>query len=236
MFGVVIANRFPDVIAPLVTSIHEKIRGLPPIIVVMDGHKNNYGFKGIPYDDPHFSFPRAVNIGIRALPDKDIILMNDDCRLLEWNFFNRFRELAYADPECGILSPLVMGCVGNEVQRWHEREANWTPDMDFITVKEPYPVCFPCVYLKRKMINQIGSMNEQIAGYGYDDHDLCSRARMSGWKTMVTQRVTIQHADGTAALGEGRGRSWATSFMRRWPGRGTPTQKEMEEYIRRNVK
>jgi GT2 family glycosyltransferase len=234
MYGVVIPNRFPDIITPLIQSIHEKIPLPPPIIIIMDGHNNDYGFKGIPYDDPHFAFARAVNIGIRALPDKDIVLTNDDCRILEWNFFNRLRELAYADPLCGILSPLIVGCVGNAVQRWHERDRHWTPEVDFINVAAPSPVCFPCVYLKRRMLDHIGLMNERIAGYGYDDHDLSSRARRGGWKTMVTQRVIIQHADGSAALGEGRGKSWASSFMKRWPGRGTPTTTEIEDYLKRN--
>jgi hypothetical protein len=238
MYAVIIANRYPDIIAPLLISLNDKIPKAykPTIVIVMDGHSNNYGYHGVPYDDVHFSFARAVNIGIRAVPEKDIILMNDDCRILEWNFFDRLRQLAYALPDVGILSPLIAGCVGNEVQRWHERDRFWAPEVDFIEVKEPSAVCFPCVYIKRKMLQQIGLMNEQIAGYGYDDHDLCSRARFGGWKTMVTQRLIIQHADGSSMLGEGRGRSWATSFMKRWPGTGTPTKRECEEYIQRIVK
>jgi O-antigen biosynthesis protein len=202
----------------------------------MDGHTNDYGFHGVPYDDAHFAFARAVNIGIRAVPGTDIILLNDDCRVIEWNCFDRLAQLAYADPRTGILSPIIVGCVGNEVQRWHEACRYWTPNIDFIDVLEPSPVCFPCVYIKRKMLDEIGFMNEQIAGYGYDDHDLCSRARFAGWKTAVTQRVVIQHGDGSPSLGDGRGRSWSVSYMKRWPGRGTPTPAETAGYIKRTVK
>jgi glycosyltransferase involved in cell wall biosynthesis len=236
MYAVVIPNRYKEVIAPLLDSIEAKIKPKPLIIIIQDGHRDSYGYHGIPYDEEHFCFARAINIGIRAAAGKDIIILNDDCKILEFAFFERLRQMAYIDPQCGILSPLIVGCAGNPVQRWHEMVRYWTPEVDFINVTEPSPVCFPCVYVKRKVFEQIGLMNEQIPGYGYDDHDLCSRARFASWKTMVTQRAIIQHGDGSPALGDGRGRSWATSYMKRWPGIGTPPPPECEGYIKRNFK
>lgn len=234
MYSVICPNKYPDVIAPLVRSIHQKIPNIPAVIVIADGHENDYGFRKILYDDPHFVYSRAMNLGIRATSG-DLILLNDDCKLLEWNFFDRLAQFAYAKPEIGILSPLIMGCVGNPVQRWHERNQRWRPDMDFIDVREPDPVCFPCVYIKRKVFDDAGLMDEAIAGYGYDDLKMCQVARAAGWKTMVTQRITIQHADGSAALGEGRGKSWATSYMRRWEG-GAPPGPEIIDYLNRRIK
>lgn len=232
MYGVIIPNRFADVIAPLTRSIHEKIPCPPRIIIMADNHTNGYGFEMIPYTEPHFCFAQSVNMGIKALGNLDVIIANDDLVLLEWNFFDRLAQLAYADPKVGILSPLIMGCAGNPAQRYHERERYWTPDKDFINVKEPNPVCFPCVYVKREVFNQAGLLNEHHAGYGGDDIEMCRVARAAGWKTAITQRITIQHGDGSEALGEGRGKSWATSFARRWKG-GTPPHTEIAEYLNR---
>lgn len=233
-YSIVIANRYPDIIAPLLESIENKIPDKPHIIIVMDGHENDYGYKGVRYDEEHFAYAHAANLGIEAAGGGDIILINDDCRLLEFNFFARLRDLAYHDPLCGIMSPLIMGCVGGQgVQRYWERDIWWKYGQYFIAVEDPYPVCFPCVYLKEKMLLQIGLLNEEIAGYGFDDDDLCRRARHAGWKTMVTQNLIVQHADGSAELGTGKGKSWASSFMRRWPGSGFPSNQDVKKYLER---
>jgi GT2 family glycosyltransferase len=236
MFTVVIPNRFPEVIKPLLVSINNKIHSKPPIVIIMDGHTNNYGYSGFPYNEEHFCYSRAVNIGIKTFPQEDIILMNDDCQILEWDFFNRLSQLAYADPYCGILSPLIVGCAGNEYQRWHEMVRFWTPDMDFVEVKDPSTVCFPCVYIKRAVFNHVGFLNETKASYGMEDVEYCAKVRRVGWKTMITQRILVQHADGSPALGEGRGKSWATSFMKRWPGTGVPSNQEIDGYLRRTLR
>lgn len=232
MYGVVIPNKYSDIIQPLIRSIHQKIPSPPKIIIIADGHENSYGFDKILYDDEHFCYSRAVNKGIRALPH-DVILINDDTVILEWNFFDRLAQLAYAVPSCGLLSPLIVGCVGNPVQRYHEQKTYWKPDLDFANVKEPAPVCFPCVYIKRRVFEQVGLLKETFASYGYDDVNMCERIRKSGWKTMVTQRLLIQHGDGSAALGEGRGKSWATSYARRWEG-GTPSAEEIIGFLDRH--
>ena len=236
MYEIIVPNRYQEVIQPLLRSIEEKIVLNPSLVIVMDNHDRNYGHVGVPYTDPHFSYSKAINSAIKCTGKyDDIILLNDDCVVLEWNFFNRLRDLAYARMDVGILSPLIVGCVGGQgVQRWWERDKWWKPREDFIDVVDPYPVCFPCVYIKRGLIDSIGLMDESIAGYGGDDVDYCNRARAAGWKTTVTQRLAVQHADGSPALGDGRGRSWATSFMKRWPGSGAPSEDEIEDYLRRN--
>jgi hypothetical protein len=240
MYAIVIPNRFQEAIDPLLESIREKISDhptlRPPIIIVADGHERDYGFKMVRYNEDHFVFSRAAHLGINAAPaDSDIILMNDDCVLLEWNFFERFAQLAQANPFIGILSPLIVGCAGNPIQRWHEKHMFWTPAMDFIHVSSPEPVCFPCVYLKRAMLDQIGLMNEWQADYGGDDVNLCDRARSQGWKTSVTQRITIQHGDGSEEVASGRGRSWNYSYMRRY-GTGSPPGDDIQEYLKRMQK
>lgn len=236
MFNIIIPNRFPDVIQPLLQSIEEKEDAAHSLIIVADGHENFYGHWGVKYSDPHFCYSKAINLGIKQTGlYEDVVLLNDDCKVLEWNFFNRLRDFAYARPEVGILSPLIVGCVGGEgQQRFWEKEKWWGLDVDFIDILDPHPVCFPCVFIKKKMLSEIGLMKESIAGYGGDDVELCQRARAAGWKTSVTQRLTIQHADGSPALGDGRGKSWAKSYMKRWPKSGKPTDAEIDGYLRRN--
>jgi len=232
MYGVIIPNRFEDVIDPLVRSIYDKIPNKPPIVIIADGHERDYGFSKVVYDDKHFVFSRAINLGLDALEGMDVILLNDDCVVLEWNFFDFLHRYAYSNDNIGLLSPMIVGAVGNPVQWWYARERLWKTTDDFIEVKEPEPICFPCVYIKRKALDRAGRMNEHIAGYGFDDHDMCTRIRRSGFKTAVTQRLIIQHGDGSDAMADGRGKSWATSFMRRWEAGSAPVS-EIADYLKR---
>jgi hypothetical protein len=234
MYGVVIPNRFPEVIAPLVESINRLIPDpKPEIVIVADNHSDGYGFRAVPYPDPFFVFSKSANTGIRELGTKDVILLNDDCVLLEKDFFDRLHAAFLSQDRVGILSPLVVGCVGNRLQRWHERAQCWKPGAEFQDVRGSEAVCFPCVYISRAMLNEIGPMNEAYAGYGRDDWDMCVRARAHGWRTTVTSLLRIQHADGSEALGPGRGKSWSTSFVKRWAG-GIPPPSEISKYLRRN--
>lgn len=220
-FSVVVPNRYADIIQPLVRSVRQHYpNSYPRILIVANGHQNGYGFWRVDYpvSKDKFNFSKAVNLGINSFPDDDIILLNDDCVLLEDMFFHKLRDVAYEDEQIGILSPLIKGCVGNKLQRWHERERWWGPNQRFTDVHGKDPVCFPCVYLKRAMIKEIGPLNEMIqviTGYGGDDDEYCIRARRKNWKTTITSCLTIQHGNGGPELDEGYGKTWSTSFARK---------------------
>jgi len=213
-YMVVIPNRYPDVIAPLIESIKRWTAKPYPVVVIANGHHNGYGFWRMDYPPINFVYAKAVNYGIRHYEDCDIILLNDDCVLLQMDFFDELSKLAYIDDECGILSPLIKGGVGNKFQYWYDRHKLWAPDQGFKLITGVEPVCFPCVYLKRKMIKEIGALKETIPGYGGDDNEYCIRAREYGWKTAITSLLTIQHGDGGPELHDGCGKTWSVSFAR----------------------
>lgn len=229
MFGVVIPNRYHDIIQPLIASIHNHIRHpRPEIVIVADNHNRDYGFRRIDYNEQEFVFAKSANLGINAMPNKDIILLNDDCRLLEDEFFTKLAWLARKSPMTGMLSPLIVGCVGTAAQRYHEKNLYWDSDEAFKPIRDPEFLCFPCIYLRRQMLDQIGLLNERIKVYGHDDEDLCRRAHKAGWQTVVTSVAKIQHGDGSDLLSEGRGISWSMSFARRKPLPGQRPRKTVK--------
>lgn len=212
-FGIVIPNRYPDIIAPLIQSLKDFEPGVR-VIIVADGHTNDYGFEMIPYEEP-FVFSKAVNMGIKALGTADAILLNDDCVLLECRSLSRLAYIGCIHGNIGILSPLIKGCAGNPIQRWHEKEKYWRPLQVIQNQLGTMPICFPCVWIARKLIDTIGPMDEKFVAYGFDDDDYCMRARAAGFLTSVTTWVTVQHGDGGTELGDGRGKTWNLSFERR---------------------
>lgn len=214
-YTVVIPNRFPDIIQPFLQSVRDYIpQPYPRIIIVANEHENDYGFEMIKYPYDKFQYAKAVNIGILAAGTDDVFLMNDDIVLLNQHFFRRMSAIAHQYPQVGILSPLVKGGVGNQTQYWYKKNLYWRDHERIKHVAGDVPVCFPCVLIKRELINDIGLLNEKIKGYGGDDVEYCLRARANDWKTSVTSLLVVQHGDGGPELNTGRGKTWSTSFAR----------------------
>jgi hypothetical protein len=144
-FTVVIPNRYPDVIQPLLKSLKE-FEGTANVVIIPNGHVEGYGYTPLPYPNEPFVYAKACNIGIKyALErDHDVVLLNDDCVLLGPTL-DSLAILAYHFPDIGLLSPLIKGCVGNPLQRWYEKRGHWdqngTELVKYVTGVQP--VCFP---------------------------------------------------------------------------------------------
>jgi GT2 family glycosyltransferase len=195
---------------------------LPVTFLIADGHDRQYsGITTLLYKDPLFVFAKAVNMGIKALLTKDVILVNDDCQVIQPDFFRKLATYAAFHPDIGILSSLIRGKVGNDLQRWTPKTREC-----LFEYENAIGICFPCVFLRRKMINQIGLLNEGFVDYGGEDTEYCTRARAAGWRTAVVTNLVIQHGDDASPL--------SPSFNKRWWRRGKPTDQEIELYFMRN--
>jgi GT2 family glycosyltransferase len=219
-YYVVILNKYPEYAQAFIDSIRATHKELPNIIVIRDGHEDTFG-EGVSVCNSRqpFVYARNANIGIGFNKDCDVILSNDDLQCRETEFFNRLAKLANLDPSIGILSPLIDGGVGNPLQKypaWWEI-LKYAKDQPVFEVGST--VCFPCVYIKRELINKIGLLDESFIGYGFDDDDFCIRTKLEGMKTCITPQLFIQHGIG----GEGlqRGLNWSTSFAKESVSRET---------------
>jgi GT2 family glycosyltransferase len=190
-FGVVILSCFPDVTRPFIDSIRATHIKMPPVVVVRDENNANYG-DGINVVDgvKPFIYARNSNIGIRYFGNLDIFLCNDDLTCVEDNFFHKLYKSAYRHPQCGIMSPLIKGGVGKDVQSYHHSRI--LPK----EVVDAEVLCFPCVLIKRQVINKIGFLDEGFVGYGYDDVDYSIRTRRAGFDLLVDRFFCIVHGNG----------------------------------------
>lgn len=164
-----------------------------------------------------FCFARNANRAIRAFPNDSIILVNDDVVQTEPDTFGRMADIATAHSTYGIVGTMVRGGVGNPFQDAALKNRLWHPEWRKLDLnghaKDVPAVCFVCVYLKRRMIDEIGLLDESFTGYGFDDVDYCIRARRAGWKTIIAGEIEVQHGDGSPTE-NGRGRSWSLSYAR----------------------
>ncbi len=130
-----------------------------------------------------FAMAANANVGWHCVPrDADILYAGDDTRIIEPDTIKRLQELAYSDPEIGILSPRIVG---------HAQTVQTHPNISPITFCPL--VAFVFVYIKREVIDKIGYLDERFEGYGVEDIDYCYRARLAGFKIGVAKDISVKH-------------------------------------------
>lgn len=194
-FSIIIPTRNPHNIVQCMSSIglHDA-RSLSKVIIVNDDDSGEiaryHGIKIVPGLKP-FIFARNINLGIAAAGDDDVILLNDDTRLISDLGFSYLSGIANDHPEYGIISAGITGAVGNTEQIAQ-------PGTRLREAKH-HTLVFVCVYLRRAVLNQIclgiGGpwLDERFISYGYDDDDACERVRRLDLNLGVFDGCVVEH-------------------------------------------
>jgi glycosyltransferase involved in cell wall biosynthesis len=167
------------------------------------------------FDNP-VGFSRACNAGIKESHGDLVLLLNDDCQLLEQPK-NQWLDLLAApfdDPQVGITGSHKLW--DNDTQ--HEF------------------IIFFCAMLRRSMLDQIGVLDEELSPFYGEDIDLCIRAERAGWKCIPVggdaQLVPIPNSD---HLPEWKRARWVNTFPIAHEGESTLGQlPEHTEVVERN--
>jgi len=196
------------------------------VIVVVDGELTD--FKDLAKEYPKvlfsqgvkpFIFARAMNQGITQ-SSNDVILMNDDIEVETDNWIDHLKQIAHYAPDHGLISPLISN-VGNPRQSW-ENQQNVDAEIEHSNLM------FPCVYIKREVFKKIGTLDEAFIWYGFEDNDFCLRAKMCGFKMLVSHKVRVRHeahssfrSDGNLQKMQDRAQKY---FITKWRPKVTPTK------------
>lgn len=191
-FAVIIPSRTRENLLACIASVYAH-ESPSRIIVVDDGvnWQNVEIFRPqhegeltvIPGKKP-FVFARNVNLGIREAGDLDVVLLNDDALLQTPGGFTLLEKTSREHPDYGLIAACSTN-VGNERQR---------PQGHFRLTHEPRMACFTCVYIPRSTINQVGFLDEDFTGYGFEDDDYCLRIRRAGLKIGIHDGVYVDHS------------------------------------------
>jgi GT2 family glycosyltransferase len=189
-YSVVILSKDAGNLVPCVRSIleMEPVLARERIIVVDDGARNEAeselpGVRWVTGAKP-FNFARNANLGVMHADESSVILLNDDTRLLTPYGFTRLSQIVTANPEYGIVSAAITGAVGNTRQEPQNAES---------IREEDRTVCFIAAYITRRVFNEVGMLDERFTDYGFDDDDMCLRARLAWFRLGIFDGCIVEH-------------------------------------------
>ena len=163
-------------------------------------------------------YGRAVNQGLKAEQARYHVLLNPDATL-ENNALELLRDFMEANPQAGIASPRVLNSDGSLQYQCRRGEARpgevfayflglsrlFPKDPRFTgyllthlnneVVNEVKAVSGSCMMIRRKVIDQIGVLDERYFAY-QEDADYCFTARKAGWKIYYVPEPRIVHLGG----------------------------------------
>jgi FkbM family methyltransferase len=177
-FSVIIPTykHFEDLLKPCINSIIQNTilnENIEIIIVANgcgnDGTKqfiNSLGspFKLLEFDDP-IGFTKATNEGIKASKGDYIVLLNNDCILLDWQRKNQWIDDLYAP----FINDKKIGIVGSS--RAKNEKIN------------KYFILFYCAMIDKKMFELFGLLDEVFSPGAGEDTAFCIKIEKGGYKT-----------------------------------------------------
>jgi hypothetical protein len=130
-----------------------------------------------------FAITKNINMGWKAVPpDHDILFVSDDVRFTQHDTTAQMQEIAYSDKYVGIISPKLIGRGSLHCCFPSSRMAE----------TNPCQLWYPCVYIKRAVVDAIGYFDESFP-FGKDDVDYNIRAIEAGFSLAVTDAVSVIH-------------------------------------------
>lgn len=148
-------------------------------------------------------YVRGNNRGIRAVPEGwDVVLLNNDMRILQGNWLARLREVAHSDPAYGLVGCRLLMGDGKLLHSgtymptdsfWGWQIGGNEEDIgQYRRVREVEGIVGACMYIRRDVIARVGVLDERFFSY-YEDTDYCLRVRAAGYTIVCAGDVTLIH-------------------------------------------
>lgn len=206
-------------------SIHRTNPGGKYEIIVVDNASDDNSVIMVKQEFPdvilienkeNFGFAKATNIGIETSKGDIIFLLNSDAELKTENTFGIVEQFFSQHNDIGIVGvnlifpdgvPQAPG--GKFISNWQlfkyqvlflSSPLFYRLKKDFFSSKkqEFYDIDYvsgACLFMKRKVIDDIGLLNESFFMYG-EDMEFCYRAKRNGWRRVIFPSVEVIHLKG----------------------------------------
>ena len=182
---VLINDKSPDEnILPMLNSYKDKYKDLN--IIVLDNEQN-------------MGFVKTVNKGMKY-SENDVILLNSDTEVTK-NWIEKIQKCAYSNEYIATVTPLTNNGTIASVPNFgvdNELPENMTlaeyAEMIEKISQNRYPELPTGMYIKRKVIEELGLFDDETFGKGYgEENDFCYRALDHGYINVLCDNTFIYH-------------------------------------------
>jgi len=167
----------------------------------------------------NLGFSKANNRAIQQAKGDIILLLNPDTLLVSDNEFDKIIQRFRNDDQLGIVGGRVFDANLRQVSSYGHDPTPFTLVLHFTLLGKVLARLFPplrkyrlanydmlsynvekevdhvngcCFFIRRLMMNKIGSLDERYFMF-LEETDLCKRAREAGWKVMYLPLRTVVH-------------------------------------------
>lgn len=151
--------------------------------------------------DSNRYYAEGTNKGIKLSNSKYVVTLSNDVFVTK-GWLGKLIRILDQQPEIGLISPMTDNIGSNG-----PRASMTVPKFNLLQPGEPYErinelpsrftyckdnVSMFCAVLRKKMINEIGLLDERFTCYG-NDWDYNDRIKHAGWKTAVALNCFVYH-------------------------------------------
>jgi GT2 family glycosyltransferase len=151
----------------------------------------------------NLGFPAGANRGIRAAAGQQILLLNNDT-IVTPGWLGRLTDALWSSPDIGLVGPCSNEVSGRQwVETHYADPAAGTAGLDSFAaihakryegqVVDLERLVGFCLLIRRSAFDQIGLLDERFGIGNYEDDDLCRRARLFGFRTVLAPACFVHH-------------------------------------------
>lgn len=168
---------------------------------------NNLNYRLIE-NTKNFGFSRGCNQGIEASSGEYILLLNNDVVVTE-KWLAGILECLNSAPDIGIVGPMTNNISGP--QKVHEVGYSSITDLEtyardfrkqnrYRRISCRRVVGF-CMLFRRRLVEDIGLLDESFGTGNFEDDDFCLRAALSGYHNLIAGDVFLHHYGSRSFIG-----------------------------------
>lgn len=192
-------------------SLRELTTGVEYQVIVVDNgstdgtrdYLRSLGWVQLIENETNLGYVRGNNQGIAAAPKGwDVLLLNNDMRIIQPDWLQRMREVANSHPAYGMVGCRLLMSDGKLLHAgtymptdsfWGWQIGGGEEDIgQYHRVREVDGIVGACMYLRRDVIDSVGVLDERFFSY-YEDTDYCLRVRQAGYRIVVAGDVSLIH-------------------------------------------
>ncbi|MDQ0878105.1 GT2 family glycosyltransferase [Paenibacillus sp. V4I3] len=141
-------------------------------------------------------FPAACNYGLQIATGNTLMLLNNDT-IVTPNWLDNLLSCLYSSEDIGMVGPVTNYASGKQqIQEPFTNIADMAAkynNVDTSLWQETERLVGICLLFKRELLDKVGFMDERFSPGHFEDDDLCYRARLAGYRLLITGDCFIFH-------------------------------------------